>query len=220
MTVSGLIQQALMLMGDMGPGYTASNDVLNTGLETANAMLASWSAEGNMVPFVSANNWTATGAAAVTFGTGGTLNSPRPLKILSARMVVNNVPEPVELVDAVQWAERVDDESAAANYPEILFCDYANPQSTMLLWPTPNSGGVLYLYSLKALSVFAALGDTISMHPGFEHALTYNLAVLLAPKLRRQVPEYVVSVANAAKAGLARLNEEVLRAWTPPEVAQ
>lgn len=220
MTVSGLIQQALMLMGDMGPGYTASNDVLNTGMETANALLSAWSTEGNMVPSVSANNWTATGAAAVTFGTGGTLNSPRPLKIISARMVANSIPLPVEIVTAEEWAARVTDDSATSNYPEILFCDYANPQSTMLLWPTPNSGGVLYLYSIKPLTTFAALGDTVVLHPGYEHALTYNLAVLLAPKLRRQVPEYVVSAANAAKAGLARLNEEVLRAWMPAEVAQ
>lgn len=220
MTVSGLIHQALMLMGDMGPGYTASTDVLNTGLETANAMLAGWSAEGNMVPFVSSNAVPLTGASAYTWGTGATINSARPLKILAARATANSVSNPVRIAEnAADWAATVDDDSATANFPEILFCDYAHPQSTLQFWPTPNNGGVATVYSLKALSAFAALGDTISMHSGYEHAITYNLAVLLAPKLRRQVPEYVVSAANAAKAGLAGLNEQVLREWKP-EVTQ
>lgn len=221
MTVSGLIQQALMLMGDMGPGYTASADVLNTGLETANALLASWSAEGNMVAHVTINTHTTTGAAVYTIGTGANINSARPLKVLAAKMLANNIPLPVEVVDAVEWSLRSEDDSATGSYAEVLFCDYSQPTANLYLWPTPAVGSVLYLYSLKPLSAFSATGDVISLHPGYEHALTYNLAVLLAPKLRRQVPEYVVAAANAAKAGLARLNEEVLRAWTPPaEVMQ
>lgn len=220
MLVSGLIQQALMVMGDMGPGYTASTDVLNTGFETVNGLLASWSAEGNMIAQLSANAHAMTGASVYTIGVGGNINTARPIKILTAKMSANNISLPVTIVDAEEWAQNRD-ESATGTYAKKLWCDYIQPQAAIYLWPTPAINSVLTIFSLKPLSAFAALGDPVSLHPGYEHALTYNLAVLLAPKLRRQVPEYVGTIAAQAKAGLARLNEEVLRAWVPAaEVAQ
>lgn len=211
-----------MLIGDLRPGYTASNDVLNVGMETANGILTQWTGEGAMIPQVTIDTKAMTGGVAVyTYGAGGSINAARPVRILAAKMVANNIPLPVEvLAKAEEWAARSIDDSATANYAEVLFCDYAQPQATVQLWPIPNVGSTLYLYALKPLTAFSALGDTVSLHPGYEHALVHALAVEIGPKLRMVVPETVMAEAGRAKAALAALNEAVLQAWGREVAAQ
>lgn len=221
-TVSGLISQALMLIGDLRPGYTPSNDVLNVGMETANSILSQWSGEGTMIPTVAVDTAVMTVSVAVyTYGPSGTINSSRPLQILAAKSVANNIPLPVEIIrTAAEWAAFSIDDAATGSYASGLFCDYAQPQATLRLWPIPSNESTLYLYALKPLTSFAALGDTVSLHPGYEHALVHAIAVEVAPKLRLAVPETVLAEAGRAKAALAALNEAVLQAWAKEAIAQ
>ena len=209
MTVSDLIKAALLLMEDISPGYTPSADTLAVGLETANGMLDILAARGVLVPTISSDAKALTGVNVYTWGTGGTINSVRPLKILSAEVTVNQLSNPVEIITQDRWS-KIDDKSAAGPYADVLFPDYNFPLCNIFLWPTPANGGILTIYSLKQLASFLTVNDNISLPPGYTHALTYILAPLLAPKLRRQVTDFVIAEAKAAHDTIAALNMQVL----------
>jgi hypothetical protein len=159
---------------------------------------------------------TLTGASSYTIGSGATINTARPLKILSASVNVSGACESAEIVTAEQWGA-IPDKSRSGLFAKAALYNAGYPTGTLYLTPTPASGGTLELYSLKALSTFSATSDTIDLPPGYEQALQAALAVAIAPSFGRAVPAEIAASASEAKESIAALNASVLGIAPPAE---
>lgn len=208
-TVGQLIQSSMRLIGHLEPGFTPSTDHTNVGVDALNRLIAMWTAKGTMVYQISRDTLALTGAATYMWGVGQPLTSTKPTRIKSVQYKpTSNIAMPVEIVTADKWDAVVD--TTATGYPDMLFYDYAEVIGTMYLSPIPPTGGSLLLSSYKALGATFDASTVLYQPVGYEHALRYNLAVLLAPEFRRELPQYVMDEAIKSEAALAALNAEIL----------
>lgn len=214
MTAQQLIEGALRLIDQLAPGYSASADHLSVGLTALNDLLETWSAEGFLLYRLAQDSLTMTGAASYTWGSGGNINTERPVKVRAAYASVSNIALPVRLATAEEWSAVID-RTATGLYPELALLDYGYPLITIRLWPNPSSGSLVF-HSVKPLARVSALNSDMNLPVGYEYALRHGLAMHLAPEFRRAVPAEVVAAANAGKAALARLNAELLGIQLPP----
>jgi hypothetical protein len=219
MTAQQLIEGALRLIDQLKPGYTASSTDLATCLDALNQMLTAWSAEGLMLYSIAEDNVAITpGSTFYTWGTGGNINTTRPVKIRSAHHKVGQITMPVRLITVEEWDKIVDRDSVTALFADVIYADGGYPLLKIYPWPKPT-GGTLYLHSLKPLTAFAQLSTPVDLPPGYEHALRMNLAVLLAPEFRRPIDPTLPPQAAAAKAALGQINAQMLGITLPPPPA-
>lgn len=208
MTVQNLIDQALRALGELRTGRQASAEESADALTRLNNLLTSWSAAGLPVYQVTRESFTLAGAASYTIGTGQTFNTARPLKIKAASVSTGTVEQPCSIITAEQWS-MIQDKAAAGKFADALFWDGGSPNGNIYLYPKPTAGNLI-LYTIKALSEFATLGTTVALPAGYERALTYNLAVDIAPSYNRQVSQEIAQIATQSLASLSQLNAQVL----------
>ena len=218
MTAQDMIESAMRLLNVLPSGHSATSQERNDGLTTLNQMISSWSAKGILIPYVSGDAFLLTGIGVYSIGTGGTINTQRPLVIKSMKITVSNVPKAIEMVTAEQWA-RIDDFSRAQRYAEKAWFNPTSPSSgSIYLWPTPASGGLLDIQSLKALAQFGSLAGVVSLPEGYERAMRALLAVELAPEYGVRLSPELVANAKDALASIDGLNAAVL--GYPPSEAE
>lgn len=209
-TAQDIIDSALRLLNITATGETPTALERADGLITLNQMLSSWSAQGVMIPYVTGDSFALTGAGSYTIGTGSTINTARPLLIRAMSIMVSNVRKDLEIVKAERWAQ-IRDLSRASKFARLAYFEVINPTvGAIYLWPTPASGGLLTIHSLKPLTAFGALSTPVSMPEGYERALRALLALELAPEYGAPVTETLIAMAQDAKGAIAGLNAAVL----------
>ena len=219
-TVQNLVDDTLIMIGAVDPGESPNPSESNHAFAQLNRILGSWSAAGVPVLKVTKDVFTLTGAASYTIGASGTIAVSRPLKIKAANIVSGDMSQPVEPVTAEQFAAVSIDRSRAGRFAKVLLYDAAYPTANIHFWPTPANGGSFELYSLKPLALFTALTDVIDLSPGYELAMKYALAGVIAPGYGRALSPDVVAGAQEAKESIARLNIENLGSAVPAEAPQ
>lgn len=202
-TPSTLILTALQLIGDKAPGDTLTTAEQPEYLSRLNMMMESWDNDG-LICYASVTDTKAltAGIGTYTIGTGGDINTNWPTKIEVAWTVDgSNVSRQIDnFVGSDEWAEIIL-KQLGNTYPNTLWYDNAYPLGNINLWPLPVAGLTLYLLSYGRLQSFAAIGTTVSLPPGYEMAITTNLAIFLAAG-QVEVP---AAVAKLAQESLARL---------------
>lgn len=77
--------------------------------------------------------------------------------------------------------EKILNKSLAGEPPEILFFNRAFPNGTLYIWTIPPNAWTLRLSSWQLLTSVALITDTISLPPGYEAFLMWNLTKWLWP---------------------------------------
>ena len=212
-TASTLISASLRKLGVLAAGETLQGNDAVDGLSALNNMLESWRLEGLMSHTSTFNSisW-ASAVASKTIGTGGDVVTTRPVDILSAVWEVNNVNYPVDLINGSDWIELDPDDLTGT--PECLYFDAAYPLGVLKVWPIPDNAGTLKIQSPYPFATYA-IGDTISLPPGVERAIIYNLAIELASEYEKEPPQVVLGLARDSKADVKRNNLKVPRLKLP-----
>lgn len=205
-TASSIIRRSMRLIGALAEGETPSASEQADGLEALNAMLDSWRNESLAVYSLRDEVLTLTGAASYTIGTGGNLNTTRPVKIASAYQRVGTTDYPLRIASALAWAD-LTAKAATSDVADLLYYDPAYPLGVLYLYPIP-SAGVLHLVTWVPLVSYAA-ADTVALPPGYQDALTFSLAVRLAPEYSRPVTPEVAAMARSSKESIQRVNFRV-----------
>ena len=196
-TALGIIKSAMRKAGILTKGEDPAADESADALEMLNDMLASWSNDSMVVYARTLENFPITsGTASYTIGSGGTFNTVRPIKIISAYVRSGGIDYPVSVVSEENY-DLVSLKSVGS-IPESMIYTNAYPLATITFYPTPATGYTFYLRSEKQLSSFT-LNQTIELPPGWKRALIHNLAVELAPEYGQQVPQEVVTIARESK---------------------
>lgn len=208
MNVQEFINSTLRLIGVIASGESPSTAESNDALSALNQLLSGWSAAGLPVYQLTRQTVPLTGVQSYTLGF-------RPVRIRSAAVsLTNGINQGLEPYTAEQWAS-IRDKSLAGLIATVYLYDAAFPSPTIRLWPIPATGGTLEMFCLMPLTAFAALSDTVTLPPGYEHALRFALASVLAPEYGATLtPEVQANIAES-KNGIAAMNQSLLGGAAP-----
>lgn len=207
-TARNIIEGALRLIGAISSGENASASEISDGLTTLNDMLDSWSNENNLL-FVKTRevfNLVA-GQQTYTIGPGGNFDTTRPIKIIGAGLIENNIETPMDVITAFDWSQ-ITQKTFDGSFPSKIYEESGYPFSNVIVWPTPISTLGLAIYSEKQLISFANASDTVQLPPGYNRALKYNLAIEFAPEYGKEPPSAVIAGATNSLANIKIKNSK------------
>jgi hypothetical protein len=200
MTALEIMTAALRLIGvpQTGEALTASESA--DGLQAMQMMLDSWSNQGLAVYAITSESLTLTGAASYTIGSGGTLDTVRPVEIVGATVTSGGLDYPMKIVSRNKYQELA--QKSLSGIPQWLWYNPTYALGYLYIFPVGSASDTLNLDSIKPLTEPTVNSSTISFPPGYEEALKYNLAVRMAPEFGRTPDQAVVAIAQNAMAHL------------------
>lgn len=210
MTGRELISASLRLIGAIAPGESVAAQEANDGLSSLNRMLGAWSNDNLLIHTKVREEFTLTpSTASYTMGSGATFDTTRPIEIEEAAIEDNTaspaIEYPVNILTPEEWAAIVQ-KDLTSTLPTDLYASGTYPNETVTLYPVPTVAHKLVLYSSKPLTSIATLDTSVSLPPGYDEALIFNLAIRLAPEYGKAITAEVMTVAMDGKAAIKRTN--------------
>lgn len=197
-TARGIVTKALQKVGAIVKNETPSADEANDGLDALNALLSSWSNESMLVYKRTWENFPlVAGDVDYTIGVGQNFNTVRPTYIVEAHVRQDVTDYPLAIISDEIYNGSISDKSSQG-IPKFLNYDNGYSTGTIRLYPVPDTSYTLYILTEKPLTSFA-LDDEVTLPPGWERALIYNLAVELFPEYGQQVDQAVYEIAKDSK---------------------
>lgn len=211
-TARDLIAASLRLLGVLASAESASASEATDGLNSLNDLLDSWSNENLFIPNSVREVFALTVSKQIyTMGPSGDFSTTRPIEIQNVlvQLAGSNpaVEVPLQIVTQDEYAA-ITVKGLSSQYPVAVYSEGTYPLETLNLWPSPNTGVNLVIYSAKPLANISNLSTTLSLPPGYQRALKYNLAIELAPEYGRQPSEVVVAEAANSRAAIKRKNSK------------
>ena len=205
-----LIKRSLRLLGVYGSGESIPSDEASDAQIAMNAMLEDWRNEKLMAYAMRDESLTmVTGQASYGLGPTGDLVTTRPVKIDNAYIRDASTDYPVEIVSRDQW-DGIPDKTNDSDIVQHLLFEGTMPDATIQVWPVPTTANVLHLRTWLPLAT-VSLTDTITLPPGYENAITYSLALYLAPEYGIDAKPSVMQIASRSLAGIKRINQREIR---------
>ena len=207
MTAQQVITSAYRKNGIKSPNTDQSTD----GLQDLQNMMASWSAEGLIVPYYTTENFTLTiGQAVYTIGVSG--DSPdlvsvtgRPLRIVNAFIRITNDDYGIRVnMTKSQYNALVSKDTTAR--PRRLYYDPQYPLGKIKFEYEADVAYDFHIVSEKPLIELTALTTALSLPREVNRALVYNLAIELAPDNDNKLPPEVFLIAASSKDTLENIN--------------
>ena len=198
-TAIQIITRAFQKAGVLFKTEAPSADEANDAFSDLNNMIASWSNSTNVVYALVTETFNLVAAQKdYTWGSGGNFNSTRPMQVITATL---NYPAGVSLP-----MELITDENysliplkTTQGVPQVINVSNEYPLNTLSFYPVPATNYTATFQSEKAVSAIPNLYSTISLPPGWEHALIHNLAVIIAPEYGVEAPQTVQAEAVKSK---------------------
>lgn len=214
-TANQIITRAMQALGILGRTEVPSAGESNDGLTAFNSMLDSWSSGENLLSYVVLERSfpLVANTASYTIGTGGTINSARPVDITQAyiRDFIGN-DFLLDILPRDKWNQIGNRSSTiTSQIPDTLFYDPQYPLGVINIFPTPLLTYTCFFDSTQAQVDFSLLTTTLSAPPGYERAYVLNLALELETAgfpclLDEKAYMRLVNNASDAKANIKRAN--------------
>jgi len=212
-TVQEFVNSTLRLIRVLDSGESPTATESNDALVALNQLISSWSAAGVPIYQESSDDIVMTGVTTYTLPS-------RPVKLTSAFTDWQGVRFPVDIVPSQVWS-RAKDATMTSKFAKELYYNGGFPTATIQIWPNVFAGGsYIRLFSLKPLASFASLADVINLPPGYEQALRFGLAGVLAPEYGSALPPEVVAGAAAAQSAITAMNAAVIAQAPAPAAIQ
>ena len=187
MTVLDIINRSLRMLGVTVTSEHTPTDEANDALTSLNMMLGQWNTERLMI-----YGWTnelfdiTPTQGTYTIGDGGDFDTTRPQKIEKA--FIRFTPSSLMAYDfnlEIVSTEKYMDifmKAIQVTYPLYLYYNPTFPLGQITLWPYPNSACKIGISQFQQLLNFTSFVQEISLPPGYDSALAYNLAVEMMPE--------------------------------------
>lgn len=181
-----------------------------------NNMVGSWATQSLTSAFVARDVFTLTAnQATYSIGPGGEFDTPRPVNLEGAGLLLNSSTPPIEIPRSV-ITDDMFKAIAIKDLASLLFttvyynATYDTGLGSITLWPVPTTGdNDLVIYRNWPFGYFATLTTRYNVPPGYEEALEYNLAQrLLTPYARNNqaIINGVIGMARTSLANIKRVN--------------
>jgi hypothetical protein len=202
-----LIDRALRLIGKLPSGESPTPTESADALVTLNDMVEDFRNDGLLSFARQELTLTLANAdASYTIGPSGDVNTVRPTKIERAWVVVSDISHPVTMLETRDQYSAIPDKTTTGDWPSKAFYEPTMATGTLLVWPVPNATRTMKLQAVVPVTEFAAVGTTITLPPGWQKALTANLALELAPEYQVSPSPEVVKMARESLARIKRAN--------------
>jgi hypothetical protein len=185
MTGQELCELALEEIGVLGEGETADADTASSCLRRANLLIDELFLDRQWLHRVNRVTKTlAAGTASYTIGSGGSINTVRPIFIDSAKLIIDTgAATPTEIDLDILTDQRWQDEpqkTLQSSLSQAIYYDHDWSAGLGLIypWPIPNVGTTALVLNLPGVHVteFADLTTDYTFAPGYKSALIANLA--------------------------------------------
>jgi len=214
-TAQELINRAFRLTGILADGETLQASQSEDARIVLNYILESWSIEKLMTFQKTEGSHTLVATtASYTIGSGATIDTTRPTRIISAFIRdSSNVDYSLRVVNKGEF-DRIFQKTNKSDIPSTLFYNPGYPNGTITLYPTPNTANTLHFTSELQFTAFSTLATSASLPPGYEYALIYALAIRLSYEYGAPVEQAVKDEAGRLKALLEDVNNDYERTPT------
>lgn len=210
-TGRALITDALLDIGIGALGEELHQSIMNRALNIGNRMLSKWSADTGVVDSVLDElTWTS-GSQSMTIGTGGDLNTTRPIEITGFQSRKSTLDYTLTQVSFEQYQTTIL-KSTSTDYPDVFAYQNTYPLGTLYLYPVPASNLSIRIQSKKPLSLIT-LDDDVSWPSGWEEAFQTNLSVRSAPAFGKSARRELFSFAKEALDIIKDANEDNEEMW-------
>lgn len=205
-TARQIITKSMQKIGLLTKTEQPSSDEVNDGLYALNAMLSTWSNEAALITVRTEETFPLTaGVNTYSIGPGQTFNTTRPTFINDSHVRLVNIDYVVTVIPDEQYHDI--QEKTLPGTPYWLNYNNGFPTGSIRLYPTPDTGYSLFLLSEKPIASLT-LDAVVSLPPGWEEAIIYNLAVRMAPEYGQPVSADVIGL---AKSTLSAIKTAILR---------
>lgn len=211
-TVRDLLEEALIEVGVLAESETISGSAASRGLTKLNGIVEQWSTDGCLIFSEVREELTfVAGQAAYTVGPAGNLNTVRPQVITQVGLIdvvsnpTNSLEIPLEIINVQKYSE-ISIKSTQSTLPYYVYVNDTFPSVTLTFFPVPSNTNKAAIYSLKPLTNFTSVNETVSLPVGYRKALVYNLACEWAESYGKTASPMVQKIAADSKAGIARMN--------------
>jgi len=203
-TAQELCEAALRKCRAIDPGETAPTQDLADTFEEMKRMLHAWAGKSIYVYVNSADTHTLTGGTeSYTIGSGGDIDTARPLVILPSTYVrASGQDHQLEIISQRRY-NHMHQKSIGSDYPYFLMYLPEYPLGKIYLWPP--GGGELHLWSQKRLAEPAAVGNNAVFPEEYQDAIVWNLACRIMPEYRGDPTPFMLNLANDALDTIAGL---------------
>lgn len=226
-TAADLLTRAARTLGYLGRNEVLSAGDANDGLVAFNSLLDSWSLESLMSYVELQQNFPlVAGTQTYSIGTGGMINTLRPVDILSAYLRdSNNNDYPLNIVNSTQW-DNIGLKFNTSQIPDTLYYSSDYPLGFINIFPVPLIAYTMFYRSTTQQVDLSTLTTALSMPVGYERGFYLNLAVEMMVNgfpclLNGEGLAQLRALAAEAKGNLKRGNiKEVLAQYDPSIVSK
>lgn len=176
-----------------------ASDELADGTESLNELIDSWSNQKLIQPALVEITHTLTATdGKYSIGSGGDINTTRPLSIESAWVRKSDLDYQIDVIENQEWATLYN-KATTTTYPSKLYYRESYPLGEINLYPLPSEANTLVLQVWSQISQITDMTATLTLPPGFNRALKYNLAVELGPEYGVEASPTVKQIAVESK---------------------
>lgn len=180
-------------------------------------MLRYWGMKRTLMHYIDIENHTlTTGTESYTIGSGGDIDTVRPLKITGGYTRSGSLDTPIEVVDEKKYREISQKSYSGGSVAYVWYNPSwgANERGTIYVYPA--TGDTLYLHCLRPLGEPTGLTETVLFPGEYDDPIKWNLAVRLCPEygktLTPLLQDLAVSTLDQLMAFNAALQVETIKA--------
>lgn len=192
-TVNDITDGAYKKVGILSPSSDQDDDAL----DALNNMLAAWGVEFLNYYLVD-ETLTVVTTATYTIGSGGDLDTTRPISLENAYLRnSNDVDFPLRVVSYIERSHIAQKDTETRPRRVCFLPEY--PLAKLVFDSEPTDTYTAYLTFRKGFAEYTAITDTVTLPGEFREAIIYNLAVKLAEDNSVDCPRTVYSTAQTSK---------------------
>lgn len=211
---TALITPAMKKLELLGAGVTPTTDEAADALIILNQLLESLRNDKLMCYAIQDETVTlSSGQTTRTVGPTGSLVTTRPVEIQTAYIIVSGQSYPVEIINEDQYAA-IPDKTSTSNWPNKIWYQPSMPDGTIYIHPVTSGSSALHILTRTPVLAYAATTDAVSLPPGWERMLSFNLAVELASDWGKPVPPQVMMIAASSMRSVKRMNSRPLKLYS------
>lgn len=212
MNAREVIQSALRKIRVARAGFDPAPDDVNDAFELLNAMIASWQAESLLIPYRTRESIALTaGTNPHTVGPGGVIDTAQPTKIESLVLNDGAADYSVDVLFTAQEYQGIRVKTLPGR-PEKAWFERGITLGSLHFDFVPDAAYTGSMVSLKPITRFADLATDLPVPDQYEIAVTFNLALLLAPEYGKEAPGTVQRIAESS---LRVIKDQVMRSRVP-----
>lgn len=204
-SATNLCTAALRKLRVIDPTETPSATELDNVFTEMKRMLKQWAARRIYAAYSTEDTHTLTaGTQSYTIGTGGTINTARPIQINEGCFVrANGIDYPLKKIGETEY-QGLPYKDLGSDYPSRIWYKPEYPLGKVFLWPP--GGGELHLWSTKHFTEPATIGNDWAFTQESQDAIVWNLACRMSPEFIGDPSPFLLGMAQSTLDTMCNLN--------------